>query len=144
MAKRPRKIRDNGRVPCPCGQPRTFAACCGPLIAGRAHALTALALMRSRYSAYARNQLDYVEATWHPATRPSQIEPRPELRWTGLEILETEAGGVDDVRGEVRFEARFKVRGVADSMTELSAFERVDGRWLYVGAVVADNASTGT
>ncbi len=37
---------------CPCGLPDPYADCCGPLHDGRAQAVTAEQLMRSRYSAF--------------------------------------------------------------------------------------------
>ena len=77
--------------------------------------------MRSRYSAYAVGDTDYVWRTWHPRTRPEQIEPDPSLTWTGLEILEA----TDDV---VEFQARHD-RG---ALHERSRFERRAGRWFYV------------
>ena len=44
---------------CPCGSGLTFAKCCGPLIKGTAAAPTAESLMRSRYSAYVKAEVDY-------------------------------------------------------------------------------------
>ena len=54
-------------------------------------AATAEELMRSRYSAYAVGDLDYVWRTWHPRTRPETVTPSDEV-WTGLEIVDTVAG----------------------------------------------------
>ncbi len=49
--------------------------------------------MRSRYSAFAVGDGDYLWRTWHPRTRPENVALDPRLRWTGLEIVEA----VDDL-----------------------------------------------
>ena len=68
-------------------------------------AATAEQLMRSRYSAYAVGDLDYVWRTWHPRTRPESVTPSDEV-WTGLEIVDTVAGAHDD-EGVVEFRAHY-------------------------------------
>lgn len=47
---------------CPCGQ-GDYQHCCQPLHVGQAHAETASQLMRSRYSAFALQQIDYIVQT---------------------------------------------------------------------------------
>ena len=42
--------------------------------------------MRSRYSAYAVRDGGYVWRTWHPRTRPLDVNPDPDVRWTGLVV----------------------------------------------------------
>jgi SEC-C motif-containing protein len=88
--------------------------------------------MRSRYSAYAVGNLDYVFRTWHPRTRPADLAPTPGLTWVGLEILRTADGGVADDTGEVEFRASFRDAGGERVMHETSRFERRGGRWVYV------------
>ena len=43
--------------------------------------------MRSRYAAFALDDAAYVLRSWHPDTRPAGVEPDPNLRWTGLQVL---------------------------------------------------------
>ena len=71
--------------PCPCGsgQRRTTRAAAG-CTAARPQAATAEELMRSRYAAYAVGDADHVFRTWHPRTRPDDLDPDPALTWTGL------------------------------------------------------------
>jgi len=122
---------------CPCGSGLELAACCGPILAGEP-APTALALMRSRYSAYVRGAIDHVLATHHERTR-EQVDVEATTRWSkdtiwkGLEILATERGGVDDQEGIVEFVARGITKGTPFAQRERSKFERKDGRWFYVG-----------
>ena len=47
-----------------------YDACCGPLHRGERPAATAVALMRSRFTAFALGDVDYLLATWHPGSRP--------------------------------------------------------------------------
>ena len=93
--------------------------------------------MRSRYSAYAHGDADYLFRTWHPRTRPAHVAIDPRITWTGLEVIDTAAGGPDDDRGEVEFRALFNCAGRADSLYERSRFERRAGRWFYLGAVAS-------
>ena len=117
---------------CPCNPTATYAACCQPLHEG-APADTAEALMRSRYSAYVLGLRDYLVDTWHPSTRPVpfELDDTPGLRWLGLEIRRhVQLGNETAV---VEFVARYKPGGApAVRLHEISRFERVDGRWLYV------------
>lgn len=117
--------------PCPCGSGEPYAACCRPLHEGRP-ALTAEQLMRSRYAAYAVGDLDHVFRTWHPRTRPSDLEPSPGLVWRGLEIVRVADGGPDDTAGLVEFRARFGSPEGDGVLHETSRFERRGGRWVYV------------
>ena len=119
---------------CPCGSGRDYAACCGPLHAG-APAPDAEALMRSRYSAYVREDADYLLRSWHPSTRPDALafdEPRP--AWLKLEVLWHRSTGPDSA--EVEFVARYRIGGGrVVRMREHSRFLREDGRWYYLDAV---------
>ena len=116
---------------CPCGSGDNYPACCGRYLEGGETAPTAERLMRSRYTAFARGNDDYLLATWHPDTRPSRVRLDPAQRWIGLRILCAEAGGEGDTAGTVEFVARFKEGGRGHCLQELSRFEKIDGRWYY-------------
>lgn len=128
--------------PCPCGSGFKLDQCCGPLHAGRLRAVTAEQLMRSRYSAYALAQVEYLIVT-HPNAAGTSAERRRELRvscrqtrWHGLKVLATNAGGSDDLEGTVCFEALFSAGGARQVLRENSLFRRRDGQatgeWLYI------------
>lgn len=120
---------------CPCGR-GGYAHCCGPLHAGVA-ATDAEALMRSRYSAYARGDADYLLATWHADTRPESLvfDQVPPLRWLGLDVKRHVAVGD---HATVEFVARFRQGGGrAGRMHETSRFAREGGRWYYVDGDVS-------
>jgi SEC-C motif-containing protein len=131
-------------TPCDCGSGRDFAACCGPYLAGQA-APTAEALMRSRYTAYARRDEAYLLRTWHPKTRPSGLDlKKPAVRWLGLKIRSTEAGQPLDTRGVVEFVAEYQAGGPIERLEERSQFVREPGGWLYVsGAAPAAKPDIG-
>lgn len=89
--------------------------------------------MRSRYTAHVLHDAAYLRATWHPATRPDDLDPDPDLAWTGLEIVATEAGDVADTKGVVEFRASYRtVRGAVGVLHETSRFSRLAGAWVYV------------
>jgi SEC-C motif domain protein len=126
---------------CPCGSERPYAQCCGRFHSGAASAPTAEALMRSRFSAYARRNEAYLRRTWHPTTRPKRIEFEPGLRWTRLDVQFHTGGSLFDSEGTVMFEAHYADRGRAGSLRENSRFVRENGEWLYIGPVKSPTRS---
>lgn len=123
-------------VPCPCGRGETYADCCGPFHLGTAVAPTAERLMRSRYSAFVMGEVPYLLATWHPSTRPVELELDEGRRWLGLDVLTVSGGGLLDPTGEVEFVARSSVDGRREAQSERSRFVRDEGRWCYVDGQV--------
>lgn len=93
--------------------------------------MTAEQLMRSRYTAFVLRDTDHLWRTWHPRTRPAQVDAG-DVRWVGLRVLDVVGGGVDDQTGIVEFEARFSGPEGPAGMRERSRFERRGGRWFYV------------
>ncbi|WP_432497937.1 YchJ family protein [Kineococcus auxinigenes] len=132
-----REIDD--RAPCPCGWGEPYEACCGRFHAGERtgeHAPTAEALMRSRYTAFVREDAAYLLRTWDPATRPADLDVTGSGgRWRRLLVLATTGGGPFDDTGTVEFEAHARDGGRRDVQHEVSAFRRDGGRWTYTGSV---------
>jgi SEC-C motif-containing protein len=124
-------------TPCPCGAGRPYDDCCGRYHRGDAHAPTAEALMRSRYSAFAVGDVDYLRDTWHPSTCPAHLAPDTDRHWTRLDVRSTTAGGVFDAEGTVTFEAHYEVDGRPGVQREESAFVRENRTWYYVGEAAA-------
>ncbi|MCL2877145.1 MAG: YchJ family metal-binding protein [Betaproteobacteria bacterium] len=119
-------------VTCPCGSGLAYAACCGRWHTGPQflQAPTAEALMRSRYTAFVQNRLDYLRQTWHPDTCPATLEPNPlGLKWLGLRIIAHIQQ--DANHATVEFVARFRLSGKATRLHEISRFVRLDDHWLY-------------
>ncbi len=132
-----------GVGPCPCGSGSKLSQCCGPMHSGERRASTAEQLMRSRYSAYALSELDYLIATNPDDTkllsqrRRSVRDSCRQTHWHGLTVLGTEAGSRTDLEGTVCFEAIFSAGGERHVLRENALFRRrdgtPDGEWLYVG-----------
>ena len=120
---------------CPCGTGLPYAECCGRLHDGTATAATAEQLMRSRYSAFAVGDPAYLLATWHSATRPRTLDLDPDVRWTGLEVLDTTGGGLLAAEGTVEFRASYVRGGASGAQHENSRFVRDGGRWVYLDGV---------
>ncbi len=85
--------------------------------------------MRSRYSAFALENAEYLLRTWHPQTRPAKLDFDP-VKWIGLKILSTQTVGPDE--GRVRFVARGRINGCGFRMEEDSRFLREGGFWYYI------------
>ncbi len=135
--------------PCPCSSGLAYKDCCGPFHQGKALAPTCEALMRSRYAAFARKQVDYLLATSHPdliashggldAFRRDLRRSCEEHRYPGLTVVEHHQEG--DL-GQVLFRARVFRKGADVSFSENSDFVREGGRWLYLSGQAPEPAST--
>ena len=117
---------------CPCGQSRPLEACCGPFLEGQARPETAEQLMRSRFSAYATGNIDYVCETEENPDRSTIENWAHSTSFKRLRVLSAERGGVEDETGTVTFEADFETRGQTGTHRETSQFRRLDGRWMFV------------
>jgi SEC-C motif-containing protein len=98
---------------------------------------TAEALMRSRFAAFTVGDVAWLLATWHPSTRPEELDLDPGQRWRGLQVVDTVAGGENDAEGIVEFRATCAVDGQMYVLQERSRFVRHGGRWVYLEAVAA-------
>lgn len=94
--------------------------------------------MRSRYSAFALGDANYLARSWHPDTRPPGLSIDVSQQWIGLKVKSVSLGGPDDDEGSVEFIARYKIQGKAHRLEELSRFRRLDGRWYYLDGVQPD------
>jgi SEC-C motif-containing protein len=128
------EARDDGSCPCgrldARGQALAFARCCGRYLADLAPAPDAESLMRSRYSAFVREDAGYLLATWHPSRRPPELGFEAGTKWLGLEVRGQHVA--DDRHAEVEFVARSRHAGRARRLHERSRFVREDGRWYYL------------
>lgn len=146
--------------PCPCTSGQRYDECCRPLHRGEA-AATAVRLMRSRFSAFAIGDVDYLDATQHPE-HVDQARPREErrrslsafcrsARFPGLQIVDSleapraapdgDGDGDGDGQGDafVLFVARVFVGGRDQRFMECSRFRRHEGAWRYLdGDLEAD------
>lgn len=122
---------------CPCGSGRPYSECCEPYLKGDSSPATAEQLMRSRYSAYVMGEVDYIHNSLHPDHRADHdLEAARkwsrDSEWLGLEIIATSEGRDGDETGVVEFKASYRDRSGVHQAHEISHFEMVDGRWMYV------------
>lgn len=121
---------------CPCGRrdargrPVAYADCCGRYLDHDTPAPDAEHLMRSRYTAFVRERVDYLRSSWHPSTRPADLTLEPGVKWLGLEVKRHRV--IDADHAEVEFVARSRVGGRGQRLHETSRFVREGGRWFYV------------
>lgn len=123
---------------CPCGSGRSFDDCCGPILAG-GPAPTAEALMRSRYTAFVRHDLDHVERTHAPEIREDfnrgeAERVADESDWRRFEVLRSVEDGDD---ATVEFQIFFRREGKDMRHHERAHFRREDGQWFYVRGEVS-------
>ncbi len=121
---------------CPCNNAATYADCCEPLHKGVRKAETAEQLMRSRFSAYSKGQVDYLVATLHPSKRgesdrQSLLNTVENCQWLMLDVLDVSEGSATENLGFVEFVAYFKEK-VIGAQRERSRFIKEDGLWFYV------------
>lgn len=79
-------------VICPCGSNELYAVCCQPIIKGERKALSALELMKSRYSAYVYCEVDYIIQSTAKSQRKFYSKKEilnwaQESTWQKLEIV---------------------------------------------------------
>ena len=126
-------------APCPCGSGENYANCCGRYLEGKAQAPTAEALMRSRFTAYVKGELDYlVETDFHEVDVEATKRWMAEADFFKLEILKTYKGKPLDKKGRVEFKAWYRQDGEERVHHELSDFEKYKGKWYYAGGLAAN------
>ncbi len=121
---------------CPCGSGLGFDECCGPVLTGREEAATAEALLRARYSAHVKLQMEFVRDTVHPEQRP-KYEPATARQWAEksewerLEIVAIKDGSEEDDTAEIEFVAYYRQKDMPKSHHEQALFKRLDGKWYF-------------
>ncbi|WP_292661981.1 YchJ family metal-binding protein [Nitratifractor sp.] len=119
--------------PCPCGSGLKYKKCCRPYHLGK-RAPDALTLMKSRYSAYAAGDAEYIIRSTHPDCpeydsdkkrwKESILHFSRSTRFLRLTILEYLPGEIESF---VHFRADFS----EGFLTEKSRFLKENGEWLY-------------
>jgi SEC-C motif-containing protein len=128
-------------IVCACGSGTPYNDCCEPFHNGAKAALTAVALMRSRYAAFVYGKIDYLVETTLPANRAVDLESHCRLtcesiHWIGLEVVGTSQGEGSDKMGKVEFKASYIEEGRIKIHNECSRFRRKGGRWYYVDELI--------
>ena len=133
--------------PCPCTSGERYGDCCRLLHRG-GHAETAVALMRSRYAAFAIGDVGYLDVTQHPE-HVDQAVPADErrrrlgafcrsARFAGLKIVDHDVDGDDAL---VLFVARIFIGSADETSMECSRFRRHAGAWRYLAGDLSDDVA---
>jgi SEC-C motif-containing protein len=121
---------------CPCGLDTPFESCCEPVIDGSRMAQTAEELMRARYTAYVKTNVDFIIQTI--AQNKQEAQDKDSIRkwseqsqWQKLEVLNVEKGGPDDREGYVEFIAHYLADGERNAHHEIAHFKKEGDRWYF-------------
>lgn len=96
--------------------------------------------MRSRYSAFATANIDYIEKTMlgdalnHFNKEEAQKWAQSVL-WLGLTIINTDYEPNNPQIGYVEFVARYLENSVMKSIHERSEFHHINGQWFYMTGI---------
>lgn len=106
------------RDACPCGSNKKYAECCAQLHLRLELPVSAEALMRSRFAAFAFASLypankadfeDYLLQTWHIDYRPVELQLDTQMHWLKLHIKGRKEGKKRHQTGKVHFIATYQV-----------------------------------
>lgn len=122
---------------CPCGNKEEYALCCGKFIDHTNLPSTPEELMRSRYTAYTKGRIDYIEATQKDKAAEA-FNPEETRRWAKrakwLDLSILKAPPHSNQQGFVEFLARYSSSNKVHQIHERSEFQCVDGHWYYVAS----------
>ncbi len=130
--------------PCPCTSGLRYRECCAPYHRGTAEPPDAEALMRSRYSAFALKEVEYLWRTLHP-DHPDRARPQEELlrelratatrlKYPRLHVLDRRPPDASGM-AQVLFYARIFESGKDRSFIERSDFRHDGTGWRYLSGV---------
>lgn len=132
----PMKTQAPAQACCPCGSNKDYLTCCGPILKDHKLALTAEMLMRSRYTAFVKENSHHLLKTWHETKRPASLnfDDHP-VTWVRLVINKTTEGQTTDSTGKVDFSSTYIENGQLCTLNEVSNFSKMNGLWYYVDGV---------
>ena len=118
---------------CPCQSSQPFHT-------GQRQPENAEQLMRSRYAAYAMQQIDYIVRTTVPAQQPllnvaAIAQWSREAQWLGLTVHQ-HIPRIGKCHAQVAFTARFAEHGSTHEHHELSTFVQINGAWYFIDPTV--------
>lgn len=120
---------------CKCGSGLVLNDCCMIFINGDVSATTPELLMRSRYTAHALGNMQYIEKTMAKKALEQfdyneAVEDYKNIKWLKLEVLGNEV--LDNKNAIVEFKAYYRVNNKKYTLHERSRFELIDAKWTYV------------
>lgn len=116
---------------CVCGNNEEYSNCCEIIHVDHKKAKTAEMLMRARYSAFVKQDINFLYNTFHPSTRRFQNKKEiekwaVESKWMHLEIIKSSLSTVE-------FKAHYLDTNLEVQVHhEKSTFKEQQGLWYYV------------
>ena len=124
---------------CPCGLD-LYESCCQPLHSGHKKAETAAQLMRSRYSAFAKHEIDYlVQTTALGQQQALDVKAIAEWskvnQWLKLDVVQAQEKR-DKNHAQVEFKAHYAAQEQSGQQVhihhEISHFVKQNGMWYFL------------
>lgn len=120
---------------CPCSSEIDYSKCCEPIHKG-SNPETAEQLMRARYSAFVKNEINFIGDSHIPGTKDFDLDEARQWAvdstWKGLKILKTEKGTAEFDNGIVEFQALYADKEGRDYLHhEISKFKKIENKWYY-------------
>lgn len=124
---------------CKCGTNKNYLDCCGAYITNAKLPDTPDQLMRSRYTAYATCNVEYIENTMYGNALigfdlKDTARWAKNIVWTNLKILNSSFESKD--KGFVEFKAYYVESNQPGILHEKSEFQRKSGKWFYVDGII--------
>ncbi|PIE81127.1 MAG: hypothetical protein CSA15_01240 [Candidatus Delongbacteria bacterium] len=126
---------------CPCGSKLEYKNCCKEIISGTKLGETPESVMRARYSAYVKCELDFLKESMDPEIRDQFDSENVEAwskqsNWQKLEIISSDEDSRNE--GHVEFKA-FYNNGEKDVVHhEYSTFKKRDKWYFYSGKEILE------
>ena len=138
----------NVNNPCPCGSLQKYKKCCKVFHDKIKLPKTAFELMKSRFTAFAVQNADYIIFTTHKdnpdftndikSWKADILDFSQNTNFEKLEILDFSEEDAEDTESFVTFKATLKQYNNDISFTEKSRFLKENGKWLYVDGQFID------
>ena len=124
---------------CYCGSAKSFTLCCWPLLSGQTTAQTCEQLMRSRYSAYCHNEINYIHQTYHVSTRADNAVTALSQFAKSCHFVSLNVNSVEEHadEGYVHFCVSYIQHNLLCQFSERSRFVYQNG-WYYIDGVLQD------
>jgi len=119
---------------CVCGSQLAYSQCCEPFLMKNAFPDSPEQLMRSRFTAYAQGNVDYIFETMDGLAvkdfdKEQAKESSKHIHWEKLHVI---SSSKEKDTGKVEFIAHFSLNGKRDFVYEISEFILKNNRWYYV------------
>lgn len=123
---------------CPCCSKRPYSNCCARFIDAGQVPTAAEELMRSRYTAYSKANIDYIVRTMKGKAAENFVAEKArewatQVNWLKLIVVSTKT---EEKKAFVEFRAYFSLQSRMQILHEHSEFHFENGQWYYVSGEI--------